>query len=51
MPQHELILLKNMMHPGYSGSLQDYQAAGGYQALQKVLAGMPPEDIINMVKQ
>ncbi len=51
MPQHELILLKNMMQPGYSGSLQDYQAAGGYQALQKVLAGMPPEDIINMVKQ
>ena len=38
MPKHELILLKNMMQPGYTGSLQDYERAGGYQALRKVLA-------------
>jgi NADH-quinone oxidoreductase subunit F len=51
MPQHELLLLKNMMQPGYSGSIHDYQAAGGYQALKKVMAGMPQEDIITLVKQ
>jgi len=30
MPKYELILLKNMMQPGYTGSLQDYERAGGY---------------------
>ena len=35
MPKHELILLKNMTQPGYTGSLQDYEKTGGYQALRK----------------
>ncbi len=37
MPKHELLLLKNMSQPGYTGSLADYERAGGYQALRKVL--------------
>ena len=39
---HELILLKNMSQPGYTGSLADYERAGGYQAIRKVLGKMPP---------
>jgi len=40
-----------MSNPGYTGSLQDYEAAGGYQALRKVLAGVPQNDIVEMVKK
>ena len=35
----------------YGGSIQEYEAAGGYQALKKVLAGVPQNDIIEMVKK
>ena len=42
MPKHELILLKNMMQPGYTGSLADYEKAGGYQALRKVVGKVQP---------
>ena len=45
MPKHELILLKNMMQPGYTGSLQDYEQTGGYQALRKVVGKVPPPEI------
>jgi len=50
MPQYEKILLKNMEQPGYSGSLQDYERAGGYQALRKVLKGISPADVTDIVK-
>ncbi len=51
MEPFEKILTKNMSNPGYSGSLQDYEAVGGYQALRKVLAGVPQKDIVEMVKK
>ena len=51
MKTFEKILTKNMSSPGYAGSLQEYEAAGGYQALKKVLAGVPQNDIVEMVKK
>src|SRR5438128_10646848 len=51
MQKYEPILLKNMMQPGYTGSLADYERAGGYQALRKVLGKIAPADIIEMVKK
>src|SRR2546425_8426640 len=45
------ILTKNMMQPGYTGSLADYERAGGYQALRKVLGKIAPADIIEVVKK
>ncbi len=49
MPKHELVLLKNMMQPGYAGSLKEYEKAGGYQALKKVLGKIQPADVTQMV--
>ena len=40
-----------MSQPGYSGSLADYERAGGYQALRKVLGKVPPGDVTEMVKK
>ena len=37
MPKYEPILLKNMLQPGYTGSLTEYERVGGYQAIRKVL--------------
>lgn len=51
MAQYEKILLKNMEQPGYSGSLHDYEQAGGYQALRQVLKDIAPDDMIEMVKK
>src|SRR5207245_9179357 len=51
MPKHELLLLKNMSQPGYTGSLADYERAGGYQALRKALGKIAPADIIEVVKK
>src|SRR5207245_9511566 len=51
MAQYELMLLKNMSQPGYTGSLADYERAGGYQALREVLGKIAPADIIEMVKK
>jgi len=51
MPQYEKILLKNMETPGYSGSLADYERAGGYQALRKVLGKIAPAEVTEMVKK
>jgi len=51
MAMYELLLLKNMSQPGYSGSLADYERAGGYQALRKVLGKVAPAEITEMVKQ
>jgi len=51
MPTYELILTKNMLTPGYTGSLADYERAGGYQALRKVLGKMPPAEVTETVKK
>ncbi len=51
MPIYEKVLLKNMEQPGYTGSLADYERAGGYQALRKVLGKIAPADVTEMVKQ
>jgi len=51
MKTFDPILLKNMQQPGYSGSLAEYERAGGYQALKKVLAGVPPDEVIDLVKK
>ncbi len=51
MPQHELILLKNMMQPGYGGSLTEYERAGGYQALRATLGKIPPADVTAAVRK
>ena len=51
MKTFEKILLTNMEQPGYTGSLAEYERAGGYQALKKVLGGVPPADVIATVKQ
>ncbi len=49
MPKHELVLLKNMMQPGYTGSLKDYEKTGGYQALKKVVGKVQPADVTQLV--
>lgn len=51
MAKHQKILLANMEQPGYSGSLADYERAGGYQGLKKVLGKIQPADITDMVKK
>ena len=46
-PAHPLerrVLLANMSRPGYTGSLADDRAAGGYESLKKALA-LKPESI------
>ena len=40
-----------MEQPGYTGSLEEYRAAGGYAALRKVVKGMSPNDVIEEVKK
>ncbi len=51
MAKHEKILLANMEQPGYTGSLADYERAGGYQALKKVLGKVQPNDVTEIVKK
>lgn len=51
MPQHELVLLKNMSQPGYTGSLADYEKAGGYQALRATLGKIAPADVTATVRK
>lgn len=50
MLEETLVLFKNVRQPGYTGDLASYQAAGGYQALEKALT-MAPEAIVNLVKE
>jgi NADH-quinone oxidoreductase subunit F len=45
------ILTHNMLQPGYTGSLADYERAGGYQALRKVVGKVPPDEITETVKK
>jgi NADH-quinone oxidoreductase subunit F len=49
MHNYEPILLKNMLTPGYTGSLADYERTGGYQALRKVLGKIAPAEVTAMV--
>ncbi len=49
MPKYELVLLKNMMQPGYTGSLADYEKTGGYQALRNTLGKIAPTDVTTTV--
>src|SRR5215467_7715109 len=49
MSTHEPILLKNMLQPGYSGSLADYERVGGYQAIRKVFGKITPKDVTQLV--
>src|SRR5919201_4414904 len=51
MAKHELIITKNMLTPGYTGSLADYERTGGYQALRKVLGKMSPSEVTETVKK
>ncbi len=44
-PSEKRLLLANLDKPGYRGSIEEYQASGGYTALPKALA-MKPEDIV-----
>jgi NADH-quinone oxidoreductase subunit F len=45
----EPVLLANINKPD-SHTLRAYQAAGGYAAVRKVLAGMSPTDVVELVK-
>jgi NADH-quinone oxidoreductase subunit F len=38
-----------MLQPGYTGSLKDYERAGGYQALKKILGKIAPAEVTAMV--
>ena len=49
MPKYEPILLKNMLQPGYTGSLTEYERVGGYQAIRKVLGKVSPADVTAVV--
>ncbi|MFY9271051.1 MAG: NADH-quinone oxidoreductase subunit NuoF [Candidatus Manganitrophaceae bacterium] len=51
MPKYELVLLKNMAQPGYTGMLDEYRRTGGYTAFEKVLKGIPPAEVIEIVKK
>ncbi|MBI3804779.1 MAG: NADH-quinone oxidoreductase subunit NuoF [Nitrospirae bacterium] len=51
MPKYEPILLKNMSQPGYTGTLDQYRQTGGYTAFEKVLKGIPPAEVIDIVKK
>jgi NADH-quinone oxidoreductase subunit F len=45
------ILTHNMLLPGYTGSLADYERAGGYQALRKILGKVAPAEVTETVKK
>jgi NADH-quinone oxidoreductase subunit F len=48
--KYEPVLHKNLKTPGYTGSLKDYERAGGYQAVRKTF-GMQPAELIELVKK
>lgn len=47
----ERILTRYKEIPNYTGGMEEYLAQGGYQALPKVLKGMQPAELIEMVKR
>ena len=46
-----LILFKNMMTPGYTGSLKDYEKQGGYKTIKKMFKEHTPQAVIDIVKK
>jgi NADH-quinone oxidoreductase subunit F len=48
---HERVLTRYKDVPGYTGSLRDYVAAGGYRALPKVVTEMTPAQVVDAVKR
>ncbi len=48
---HEKVLTRYQEIPGYAGSLAEYRAHGGYQALAKALAGLKPAEVTDLVKR
>jgi NADH-quinone oxidoreductase subunit F len=49
--KYEPVLLKNMLQPGYTGSLSDYERAGGYQAVRKIIGKRAPQEVVETVKR
>ncbi len=47
----EKILTRYQEIPGYTGTIDEYVAHGGYQALPKALTHMQPADVIDAVKR
>ncbi|CBE69769.1 MAG: NADH-quinone oxidoreductase subunit NuoF [Candidatus Methylomirabilis oxygeniifera] len=47
----EKILTKRFEIPGYRGTLDEYEATGGYQAIAKVLKEHTPTSLIELVKR
>ena len=47
----EKILHRNLLDPGYDGSIEAYLARGGYRAAAKALGNLQPPEIIDMVKR
>ncbi|PWB80282.1 MAG: NADH-quinone oxidoreductase subunit F [Candidatus Methylomirabilota bacterium] len=47
----EKILTKRFEIPGYGGSLKEYEATGGYQAIAKALKEHAPAGLIDLVKR
>ncbi len=45
------VLTRYQEIPGYGGSLREYQAHGGYQALPRVLKEMTPAQVVEAVKR
>lgn len=45
----EIYLFNRIQKPGYTGSLREYLAEGGYEALKKALT-MKPEEVTSVVK-
>ena len=45
MPKHELILLKNMSQPGYTGSLPTTSGRAATRRCAKVLGKVPPAEV------
>jgi NADH-quinone oxidoreductase subunit F len=51
MPAYEPVLLKNMLTPGYGGTLKEYERLGGYRAVRKMLKEYTPQQMIELVKK
>jgi NADH:ubiquinone oxidoreductase subunit F (NADH-binding) len=47
----EKILTRYQEIPGYTGTINEYVAHGGYQALVQALMHMQPAEVIDAVKQ
>ncbi len=47
----EKILTKRFEIPGYRGTLEEYEATGGYQAIAKALKEHTPASLIDLVRR